>query len=80
MNTKIITTLADFINAYENYQDKVDDRKMMAKLNRVYREILEAAEKYPDSFDRFNNHCIKKNLYSDFQQHTDQLKSILLNQ
>jgi hypothetical protein len=80
MNTKIITTLADFINAYENYQDKVNDKKIMTKLDRVYKKILAAAEKYPDDFDRFNDHCMKNNLYTDFQQYTEKLKSILLNQ
>lgn len=80
MNTEIIKTLADYINAYENYLDKVDDEKMMANLNFVYKEILAVAEKYPDDFDKFDKHCRDKNFYNDFRQYTEQLKSILLKQ
>jgi hypothetical protein len=79
VNTKIILSLADYINAYEYYLDKLGNKKIMTKLTRVYNKILENGEKYSDNFDKYNNACLKKNLYQKFQDCTNQLKNILLD-
>jgi|GEM_PF-5568564 len=81
MNTKIIDYVADYVNAYEDYRNKISPSNAdMKKLKDVYFKILSKSEKYSDDYDRFIDSCNKKDLFTRFQKYSGELKKILLDE
>ncbi len=80
MNTEIVNHVADYVNAYESYRNKIPpSNPQMKHLKDVYFKILNKAEKHSDDYDKFIDACNRKDLFTKFQKYSGELKKILLD-
>jgi hypothetical protein len=68
MNNEIMTFLSNYITVYERYKDSIGKKGIVKKLTRVYNELLDAAEKYPDDFPNFEIECRSKKILVKFDK------------
>ncbi len=68
MNSEIMNFLSNYITVYEGYRDSINRKSLLKKLTKVYNELLDVAEKYPDDFLNFELECSNKKILSRFDK------------